>query len=147
MKNVCTAYLNFSQSLNELLKRSLQTFELQTLLFFHFRFVRRVLRTPSRRVCRVAQVFKRTQKHVYFIISSVTWMSKNRFLWLFWQKTKFFVNMCFYIIRSKTISRIVFKHHGYVHWLRMTIYKTFFVMFWKENMTLQCNSIFFDIAQ
>ena len=56
MKNVCTAYLIFSKSLNELLKRSLQTFELQTLLFFHFRFVRRVLRTPSRRVCRVAQV-------------------------------------------------------------------------------------------
>ena len=57
MVNVCTAYLDFSKSLNELLKRSLQTFELQAVLFFHFRFVRRVLRTPSRRVCRVAQVY------------------------------------------------------------------------------------------
>ena len=56
MKNLCTAYLDFLKSLNELLKGSLQTFELQAVLFFHFRFVRRVLRTPSRRVCRVAQV-------------------------------------------------------------------------------------------
>ena len=62
------------------------------------------------------------------------------------KKVGFFVYMYFNIIRSKIISRIVFKHNFYVYWLWLFICDIYFILLEMKNV---CTAYldFFAIAQ